>query len=281
MSTSVLAAQLYTVRDFCKTPADIARTLARVKQIGYDAVQASALGPIEPSDFRKILDDNGLVCCATHVRRNVAAEFDAVVEEHQIIGCKYPAIGSMPGAYQQQGKAGYLAFAREQSELSRRFNQAGLTWGYHNHSFEFEKFDGKTGLDLLIENTDPTFTFEIDTFWVQHGGGDPAAWIRRLKGRIPLVHLKDMVVGMDQHAKLPAQIVGESDDDYQKRAQQAKARRPIMAEVGEGNLNWTSILAACREAGTVWYIVEQDICQRDPFESLAISLRNLRAMGLK
>jgi sugar phosphate isomerase/epimerase len=60
-----------------------------------------------------------------------------------------------------------------------------------------------------------------------------------------------------------------------------QANTPIMAEVGEGNLNWEAILAACREAGVLWYIVEQDVCQRDPFESLGISLRNLRSMGLQ
>ena len=55
----------------------------------------------------------------------------------------------------------------------------------------------------------------------------------------------------------------------------------IMAEVGEGNLNWPAILDACRSSGTEIYAVEQDICQRDPFESLAVSYRNLQAMGLK
>jgi len=54
-----------------------------------------------------------------------------------------------------------------------------------------------------------------------------------------------------------------------------------MAEVGEGNLNWPAILDACRSSGTEIYAVEQDICQRDPFESLAVSYRNLQAMGLK
>ena len=53
-----------------------------------------------------------------------------------------------------------------------------------------------------------------------------------------------------------------------------------MAEVGEGNLNWPGIFAAADEAGTEWFIVEQDHCRRDPFESLAISLRNLQAMGV-
>lgn len=57
-------------------------------------------------------------------------------------------------------------------------------------------------------------------------------------------------------------------------------RQQVMAEVGEGNLNWPGILAACKEAGVKWYCVEQDKCQRDPFESLAISLRNLKEMGL-
>jgi sugar phosphate isomerase/epimerase len=54
-----------------------------------------------------------------------------------------------------------------------------------------------------------------------------------------------------------------------------------MFEVGEGNLNWPEIIEACRHAGVEYYAVEQDTCCRDPFESLAISLRNLKAMGLE
>jgi sugar phosphate isomerase/epimerase len=94
----------------------------------------------------------------------------------------------------------------------------------------------------------------LDTYWVQHGGGDPAAWILKLKGRMPVIHLKDMVIADKQQT---------------------------MAEVGEGNLNWPAILSACQEAGVEWYAVEQDICRRNPFESLAISYRNLKAMGLE
>jgi sugar phosphate isomerase/epimerase len=96
---------------------------------------------------------------------------------------------------------------------------------------------------------------EIDTYWITHGGGDPAQWIGRCAGRIPCVHFKDMGVGPD--------------------------RQPRMAEVGEGNLNWPAILIACREADVRWYIVEQDKCYRDPFDSLALSLGNLRQMGLR
>jgi sugar phosphate isomerase/epimerase len=158
----------------------------------------------------------------------------------------------MPAAY--RNREGYYQFAREASQVARPFVEAGLTFGYHNHSFELEKFDGRTGLAILYEESDPdVVTSEIDTYWLQHGGADPAQWIRRLMGRAPLVHLKDMAV---------------------------QANTPIMAEVGEGNMNWEAILDACRDAGVAWYIVEQDICQRDPFESLGISLSNLRGMGL-
>jgi sugar phosphate isomerase/epimerase len=254
MADTVLAAQLYTLRDFLKTPDDIARTLPKVAALGYRAVQLSALGPIDPRELKQILDRAGLAVCATHTSyERLRDDLDAVVEEHQILGCKYIAIGGLPQEY--RSAEGYHRFAREASEVARRMKERGLTFGYHNHSFELENFDGKTGLEILYSESDPmAFTAEIDTYWIQHGGGDPAWWIRRVAGRSPLVHLKDMVM---------------------------RGREQLMAEVGEGNLNWPAILQACREAGVEWYIVEQDTCQRDPFESLGISLRNLQAMGLQ
>jgi sugar phosphate isomerase/epimerase len=253
MPSSVLAAQLYTLRDYTKTPAEIAETLRRVKALGYHAVQLSALGPIDPNELKHILDDTGLSVCATHVSwERMRDEPQAVIEEHSLWNCRHVAIGGMPQAY--RNRDGYHRFAQEASQVARRFVDAGMTWSYHNHSFELEKFGDQTGLAILFEESDPdVFFMELDTYWIQHGGGDPAAWIRHFSKRIPLVHLKDMAV---------------------------KDNTPIMAEVGEGNLNWPEILHACHEAGVQWYIVEQDICQRDPFESLGISLRNLREMGL-
>jgi sugar phosphate isomerase/epimerase len=281
MPNSVIAAQLYTVRQFTRTPADIAATLKRVKQIGYDVVQTSALGPIDPKDLAGILRGEGLVCCATHISfERMRDQTDAVIEEHRILNCQYPAIGSMPGTYPRSAD-GFARFARDASEVARKLAAAGLTFGYHNHSFELEKYHGRTGLDILREQSDSkAFTFEVDTYWIQHGGGDPAAWIRKLAGRMPLVHLKDMVVGVDKTAAPVRRFVDEADADYQKRVERGRSPQPMMAEVGEGNMNWPAILDACRAAGVRWYIVEQDVCQRDPFESLATSLRNLKALGL-
>ena len=253
MAASQLAAQLYTVRDFTNTPTEIAATMKKVKQLGYDAVQCSALGTIDAHELKRIVDSEGLTICATHTDyERMRDEPQAVIDEHNLWGCKHAAIGGLPQAY--RSAEGYARFAKEASEVAKRLAEGGLIFSYHNHSFELEKFNGRTGLEILYEDSDPKyFNSELDTYWIQHGGGDSAAWIRKLKGRAHIVHLKDMA--MD-------------------------GRTQLFAEVGEGNLNWHAILDACKEAGTEWYIVEQDTCQRDPFESLGISLRNLKAMGL-
>tara|TARA_Y100000588_G_scaffold303775_1_gene326385 strand:+ start:885 stop:1655 length:771 start_codon:yes stop_codon:yes gene_type:complete len=255
MPEASVAAQLYTVRDFTKTSADIVSSLKRVSQIGYRAIQCSGLGPIDPTELKTVADGEGLEICATHVGYDrLRDETDAVVDEHRIWECDYVAIGSLPKGYREDGATGYERFAKEASGVARRLSDAGLTFGYHNHSFELERFGDRTALQILIEESDAeVFQFEIDVYWIQHGGGDPAAWLRKVNGRADVIHVKDLAMeGRDQ----------------------------LFAEVGEGNLNWPSILEAAREAGTRWYAVEQDRCQRDPFESLAISYRNLQEMGL-
>lgn len=254
MAKTQLAAQMYTLREFMKTPEDVAKTLKKVKKIGWDAVQMSGWCKMPYSDLHKALADADLICCATHTPyENMRDNPAQVIQDHYTIQCKYAAIGGLPGNY--RNAEGYGKFAKEASAVGKKMAEGGLVFGYHNHSFELEKFGGRTGLATLYEDSDPKyFTAEIDTYWIQHGGGDPAAWIEKLKGRIPLVHLKDMTV---------------------------REGKPIMAEIGEGNLNWPKIIEACKKAGVEWYIVEQDTCERDPFESLAISLKNLHAMGLK
>ncbi len=253
MSASGLAAQVYTVREFIKTPGDIAATMKKIMALGYEGVQLSSLGPIDPKELRRIADDAELVICATHQISYEDMRFrpQAVIEEQRILGCQYVGMGLLP---EDCSAEGCLRFAREASQVGRNLAKGGLGLVYHNHSWELERFGDRTGLEILYAESDPqVFLGEIDTYWIQHGGGDPAAWIRRLKGRLPVIHLKDMAM---------------------------RGQQQIMAEVGEGNLNWPAIIEACKEAGVVWYIVEQDTCQRDPFESLGISLRNLRAMGL-
>jgi sugar phosphate isomerase/epimerase len=254
MAASVIGAQLYTLRDFLKTPDDIRTTFGRVRDMGYEAVPCSALGPIEPEALKQIADDTGLQIVATHISFDrIRDETQAVIDEHKLWGCRHVAIGGMPKEY--RNAEGFAAFAREASTVVKPLIDAGLTFSYHNHSFELERVDGaRTGLQVLAEESDPAvFSFEVDTYWIQHGGANPVTWLQRLRERMHIVHLKDLAMqGSEQ----------------------------LFAEVGEGNLEWEPILAACRDAGIEWYLIEQDRCQRDPFDSLKLSLDNLRAMGL-
>ena len=254
MERPILAAQLYTIRDFTKTAQDFATSMRKVRDIGYMAVQVSAIGPIPDQEVLDIVSDLGLAVCNTHIGYDrLLNDIDGVVAQHKLWQTRHVALGSMPQEFRNAGEDGFKRFAEIANQIGEQLHAHGLTFSYHNHSFEFVRFGARTGLDVIYEETDPRYVqAEIDTYWVQHGGGDPAAWIAKMKDRMPVVHLKDMVM-----------LNGEQ----------------VMAEVGEGNLNWPAILDACQAANVEWYAVEQDICQRDPFESLNISFENLKAMG--
>lgn len=252
MDNTNIVAQLYTVRDFTKTPKEIEKTLKKVKEIGYQAVQVSGFGPIDPHHLRDLVQEIGLKIAVTHTPYNrIKNDLDAVIKEHKLWNCEYIGLGSMPKEF-RTGKDGYLDFIKEISEPAQMIADHGLQLVYHNHKFEFEKYDGVTGMEILLNETEPeTFGFELDTYWVQAGGADPVQWIKKVAGRMGVIHLKDMAI---------------------------KDNEQIFAEIGEGNLDWPAIIQLCRKTGVKWYAVEQDKSLRDPFESLAISLKYLHTL---
>ncbi len=256
MAKGIPGAQLYTVRQFTKTIEDVAATLKKVADIGYTAIQVSAFGPVEPADVAKICRDHQLTVAATHLPwQRFLEDLDGVIELHKLWGCTHPAIGGLPGEY--RSRDGIRRFADELAPVAERLAAEGMDFSYHNHNHELAKFDcEKTWLETLYDAIPPEqLKAEIDTYWIQAGGGDPAWWLGKCAGRIPVIHLKDMAVSAEREVR--------------------------MAEIGEGNLNWAAILEAGEAGGVEYYLVEQDNCyERDPFESLAISLRNLQAMGV-
>lgn len=247
MKISQVAAQLYTLRDHTKTPDDIARTLEKVRAIGYEAVQASALGPIEEARLLQLAKDNGLTICATH--EGIGDLFNStqeVIEKLQALECKHTALG-FPGGVDLASREGVLDFGEKIDAAAGKFAEAGLTLSHHNHHHEFRKIDGgQSPMEILLENT-KNLGFELDTYWVQYGGANPESWCRKCDGRLPLLHLKDY---------------GLTGDDRPA---------PVFAEIGNGNLEFAHIIRAAEESGCEWFIVEQDTTPGDPFESLQIS----------
>ncbi len=243
-----IAAQLYTLRDYIQNFQDIEKTFQKLKQMGYNEVQFSGAKITDAKELKRIADATGIHIICTHIPfEDMKNQLSKVVEDHHTLGCLCAGVGGMPQEY--RSPEGFHAFAKEYDAIAGTLKKEGLGATYHNHRFEFEKFDGKkTGMDILLEES-KTFSFMADTYWIQAGGGDVVEWIYKMRGRIQMIHFKDMAI----------------ENDTQ-----------IFAEVMEGNLNWKGILEACENIGVEYYIIEQDQCQRDPFESLGISLRNLK-----
>lgn len=253
MKQTTIAAQMYTLRDFTQTPEGLRAAFQKLKDIGYQAVQISGIGKIDPQLVKQYADEAGLTICATHVSWDrLVNDLEALADEHKLWNCKYIGLGGLPGEY-QDSQEGYRTFARLASEIARTLQKEhGLQFIYHNHDFEFERLDGVTGIEVLLKESDVNaLGFELDLYWVQAGGGSPVDWVRKVQGRMQVVHLKDMAIA---------------------------GRKQVFAEIGEGNMNYKDIIKACRETGVEWYVVEQDVCRRDPFESLAISLNYLQKL---
>lgn len=246
-------AQLYTVRDYIQTPEGVEQTFRKVAEIGYPAVQVSGIGPIEPERLRDIAKEYGLQIVLTHTSPDrIRNETDAVIREHRIFGCSHVGIGSMPASYERSAD-GYRQFLADFMPAARRLHDEGMKLHYHNHNFEFERYGDKTGMDILIEESDPDLLdFTVDTYWVQAGGCNPVKLLRDLAGRISMVHYKDMkIAGGGQR----------------------------MAAVGKGNLDFREITDACLAGGCEFALVEQDDTYgADPFEELAASYRYIETL---
>lgn len=251
MNVTQIGAQLYTVRDYLKDPAAITASLKKVRQIGYQAVQLSGLGPIDDDELLRILDDQGIICCATHESGDkILSEAQAVAERLDKLNCTHVSFPH-PSGIDLSKSAAVLDLARRLDEAGAVLAKAGKVLSYHNHSLEFRRLDGKVILDLIYDNTDPAnLQAEMDTYWVQHGGGDPVAWCRRLNNRLPILHLKDYIID--------------------------NKNEPTFAEIGSGNLNWPAIIDAAENSGCQWFVVEQDTCAGDPFDSLKKSYEYMR-----
>ncbi|MCH2175522.1 MAG: sugar phosphate isomerase/epimerase [Lentisphaeria bacterium] len=255
-SNSQIAVILFTLRDFCKNLEDIDATFARLKDIGYEAVQVSGIGEYNPKDIKPLLEKHGLTACATHDNwTNIFEQTDIVVDRLQVLNTDFTALGCPPHDY--LNLEGQNKIISEFNRVGEILSDKGLKLGYHNHAFEFEKYGEKSFLETFYEETNPDYVYaELDVHWITRGGGDPIQWIKKVAGRMPVIHFKDFAVVKNE---------------------------PTFCEVGEGNLNWPGILDACQEIGVKWYVVEQDspFPGRDIWESVEISFNNLKKMGIQ
>ena len=247
-----VALQLYTLRDYCKTVAELEQTAAKVRKIGYQVVQFSG-SPVPHAEAKKVFADAGLIVCATHEPAKLILEKpEEICERLNQIGTKHTAYPH-PAGLDLSKESDVRNLASQLDAAGAVLARNGYTLSYHNHAHEFMRFGASTVLDYIYQATKPAhLKAELDTYWVQFGGGDPTVWLTALRGRAPLLHLKDYVFTPEG--------------------------KPAFGEIGRGTLDWRRILAAAENAGTEWLIVEQDTCPGDPFDSIKISYDYLQAL---
>ncbi len=250
-----IGAQLFTVRDFCKDPEDGVKTLERIAAMGYKQVQYSGCDAIPPAVMRETCDRLGLTIPFSHSPyHRIINDTEALIEDHRLMGCDCIGLGWL-GEGQRNTMESLENLCKELREPIKKIRDAGMTFAYHNHSFEFAKLEGKMIFDYLLDAFAPEeMSIVMDTYWVVHGGGDIYQWINKCAGRLKYVHFKDLGVSLDM--------------------------KQHMMPVGEGSINFPDVIKAFEAAGTVAAFVEQDDCNgEDPFDCLERSLRNLKAMG--
>ena len=242
--------QLYSVRNECQK--ELVGTIAAVGKMGYQGVEFAGYYGQSAKDLRKLLDDNGLVCCGTHTGMDtlLGDNLGRTIEYNQTLGNKYLIVPGLAEKYRNSQQA-WLDTAKLFSELAAKAKEQGMRVGYHNHSVEFQPMEGTLPWETMWGNASEDVVMQLDTGNALHGGADPLPFLYRYPGRAITVHVKEFSKTNDK------------------------------ALIGEGDINWQAFFALCTAVGgTEWYIVEQESYAYPPLECVKRCLQNLRKMKL-
>ena len=254
--------QLYTLRNEIKK--DVKATLKAVADAGYQQVEP--YGFPNAGEMIAAAKDNGLAVNSSHFAWESVTQpdkegvkpFAEILEQAQDAGLTHLVVPYVHG-HNRENLDGYKILAERLNKGAIAAKEAGIQLSYHNHAFEFQPMEGgKCGYDIFREEFVPEMQFEVDVFWIQVGGKDPAELIRSLKGRVSQLHLKDLKKGIEvpNYGGLPK-------DAFQ--------------ELGNGSIPMEPILEAAADAGVAHCHVEQDQSP-DPIASIGESMDHLKSL---
>lgn len=257
-----LGVQLYTLRTIM--PKDTEGTIKEIAAIGYKEVEVLQADMDKTVPLAKA---SGMTAPSGHFDANIIlgkrtdVTWDQCVEQAKKNGLQYVVMPYI--APEARGDLDfYRALADKMNKAGEAVSKAGMQFCYHNHAFEFEGAQGKRPWDVLMERWDKKLVaLEVDVFWVSVAGDTPSEFLRRYKGRVPLVHLKDKAFGT------PVQF-------------NERVHPNSFKEVGAGTLDFGMILRACQVAGVKHYFVEQDQ-STNPLDSIKISFNKIRSMKIE
>jgi sugar phosphate isomerase/epimerase len=245
-----LGIQLYSLRKYLQKPENIRGVFEKVRDMGADVVQVSGMCPMDSKELARISTDTNLPICITHASVDrIKKDLDKLAEEHLDFACKNIGIGMMPREYQKDNDSIslFVEFLNTTAEKLKKFD---MTIAYHNHDFEFTRFDGQIILDRLIDETIPEVEFIPDTCWIQAGGFKSEEYIEKMSGRINTIHLKDYRKIFFMHMPMA---------------------------IGDGILDFKSIMASAEKHGVKNAVIELD-SSLNPMRFMRKSMKRLSAI---
>jgi sugar phosphate isomerase/epimerase len=256
--------QLYTLGP--ELAANLDSQLKTLQAIGFKTVELAGFMGRTPKQLRAAFDSAGISCPSAHIPAEAAgngeltlasADLGALAEAMHDLGVQTVIAPTffLPERFKAALKASgdtdtarsrivaqmtaddWKVFAEFLNGKGRALEKFGLKIGYHNHNLEFAPVGKTTGLELLLEATDPAIvSFEMDAGWVMAAGADPLPLLKKYSGRFGFMHVKDL-----KASTVP---------NY--------ATRMDPTELGSGIAKWHDILPAAYAAGVRHFIIEQE-----------------------
>jgi sugar phosphate isomerase/epimerase len=272
-----VALQMYSVRDVMEK--DFFGAFAQVKAMGYAGVEFAGYYGHTAAEVKKEITKLGLVAVSAHVALAALAEDTAgVIAFHKELGVRYLAVPYLDED-RRPGTPKWAETVAMIRTIGEAFHKAGIQLLYHNHDFEFVKIGGEYALDALYKAVPmPYLATQLDTCWIRVAGVDPADYLRKYKGRSPVVHLKDFTAGAGAAGKPLYALIDKEGKETRVDVVDKSAFdfRPL----GMGQQDMPSILKAAVDAGAEWVVVEQDrSTERPSMEAARLSREYLRTLG--
>jgi sugar phosphate isomerase/epimerase len=247
--------QLYTVRRLIKK--DLRGVLEAIHKIGYQEVETYWDVYNHPAkELRQLISDHGLRVPSGHFDYSGLSD---KLDYAQELGVRHVVCPILPGSM-WNSLDGFKTAAAQFNQWGEEINRRGMQFAFHNHNYEFRQFGDTTGFDTLMANTDPKLVkLEMDCYWITQAGQDPVKMMNEHADRIVMLHLKDRKPGFPFSQKLD-KAAGH------------------FTEVGNGTLDWKTILATAAKNRIEHTFVEQDESTRNPIESIRISYQYLKKL---
>lgn len=250
-----LGIQISSVRDYLQMPSDVLESFRKVSRMGYRSIQIQWISPDIPADFiGNALKDCSLRCVGTQDYYDAVMEnLDDIIEMNDLWGGDYICVSGIPERY--HSRQGCMEFAEELNRVSIALEARGKILTFHPRCQDFLIFDGESAMEIMLENTRKEFQIELDVYHVVKAGYDPVQWIHKVKGRMDLIHFKDMKALPDG--------------------------KEVLTPIGQGDIRWEEVFKACIDTGVKYGFAEQESWEKDPFECLEESYRFISSFGIK